>query len=266
LLILKLRSKTTKKYLHKIFTHTLFVGKQVVYLPSCPSTNETAAQMLALNQLHEGAVVIAEHQTAGKGQRGNSWEAEPGKNLTFSIVLKPHFLKVTQQFRLNVVIALAVSDTLQAYVSEGLKVKWPNDLYYYDNKLGGILIENTLKKNQIDTAIVGIGLNLNQTAFSIPSATSLATICNQLVDKREVLTYLLTKIEARYFQLKKNDWEPMLREYYARLYWMDGKPHTFKAEEYFTGVIEGIDEYGRLRIDDGQHCRVFAVKEIQFMR
>lgn len=252
--------------MYKILTDTLFVGKQVVYLPTCPSTNETATQLLATGQLYEGALVITDSQTAGKGQRGNRWQTHPHENLTFSVLFAPHFLKVQEQFRLTIAVSLAVMDCLQTYIAEGLKIKWPNDLYYYDNKLGGILIENTLKNNIIRHAVVGIGLNVNQTSFDLPTATSLQRITGQTYDKAQLINNLLKKLESRYLQLKNGRWPALLTQYYERMYWMDGQAHTFQtAGDTFSGIIQGVDAYGRLQLLTDSGLREFAVKEIQFL-
>eukprot|EP01137_Pigoraptor_chileana_P015025 Opistho-2@5140 len=109
-------------------------------------------------------VIITDNQTAGRGQRGNVWEASIGENLTFSLILKPNFLKASEQFQLNVAVSLGVLDCLSEYIDEDLKVKWSNDIYFQNQKMGGILIENTLQGYQIGYSVIGIGLNINQAA------------------------------------------------------------------------------------------------------
>ncbi len=234
-------------------------------MPFCHSTNDIAADLVRNSQLKEGAVVITDNQTSGKGQRGNLWESNPNSNLTFSLVLKPHFLDVSEQYFLNIAISLALHDFLSQYMGEGIRIKWPNDLYFYDNKLGGILIENGIKKNQLEYAIVGIGLNINQKKFHAPNATSLSLACGQDFDLEEVLPLLLHALESRYIQLKKVQFTRLLEEYYQKLYWMHEK-HLFKGLDYFEGTIQGIDKTGRIIISTHEKNYHFNIKEVKFIR
>jgi BirA family biotin operon repressor/biotin-[acetyl-CoA-carboxylase] ligase len=221
--------------------------------------------MVSKNRFFEGTVVITDDQISGKGQRGNSWEADPGKNLTFSIILKPHFLDISEQFFLNIIISLAIHDLLLQYISQGLTIKWPNDIFHHDNKLGGILIESSIKYNQLENVIIGIGLNINQMRFSSGNAISMAMICNQRFDLQEILALLLSHIESRYFQLKKFDFSYILNDYLQKLYWINEK-HKFKAEEIFEGEIKGVDKIGRLKIQTVQGMRYFNNKEVSFIQ
>ena len=148
--------------MYKIPANTLFVGKNLVFVPDCPSTNTLALQITQQSPAKEGTLVITDNQTAGKGQRGNVWEAEPRQNLTFSLILKPGFLAVSKQFYLNVVICLALKDYLMEKISRTVYIKWPNDILVHEKKISGVLIENQLQGAHISNSIVGIGLNMNQ--------------------------------------------------------------------------------------------------------
>lgn len=250
--------------MHKYFANTIFIGKQVVFLPSCHSTNDIAAKLVPEGKLLEGAIVMTDHQTAGRGQRGSSWEAAPGKNLTFSVVLKPHFLPIRSQFFLNIFTSLTIIDFLKAYVNKGLNIKWPNDIYCNNSKLGGILIENTLRKGTIEYTIIGIGLNINQQCFATEKATSLAQVCQKEFELETLLHQLLVFMEVRYLQLKNGKHQLLLDEYLSKLYWM-GEERVFKAADHFTGEICGIDEIGRLMIKTAGGIRKFDVKEVAFI-
>lgn len=234
-------------------------------MPTCHSTNDIASDLISKKGVHDGTVVITDHQTAGKGQRGNTWEAEPGKNLTFSIILRPHFLDISEQYFLNIIISISINDLFRQYVPDGLTIKWPNDIYYTDKKLGGILIESSIKNNLIEHVVAGIGLNINQVNFSNPNAISLSNICNQEFDKEEILSLLLKNIEVRYLQLKKRDFDGLRKEYHRNLYWVNEK-HLFKADTVFEGEIKGIDERGRLVILHEGWVRYYSNKEINFIR
>lgn len=250
--------------MHKSFNNTIFIGKQVVYLSTCHSTNDVALKMASRGLVYDGALIITDNQTSGKGQRGNTWEAEASKNLTFSIVLKPSFLHITDQFYLNIVISLAITDYLSQIMDQSVKIKWPNDIYCNTNKLGGILIENSIKNNRIADSIVGIGLNVNQTNFNVPTATSISLICNQNFDTRIVLSKLLPNIENRYFQLRNMQYDKLKKDYYQKMYKFNEWSSFFDKEE-FEGKIIGIDEIGRLLIDRKNGLKAFDIKEVRFL-
>ena len=247
---------------------TLFIGKSVIYLPTCHSTNEIASSLLGKPEIFEGTVVITSSQTAGKGQRGNKWEAEPDKNLTFSVILKPDFLKINQQFNLNIAISLAVYDFLTKYLGEKVKIKWPNDVFVVeserDKKICGILIQNTIRRENLEHAIAGIGININQENFSEPKAASLKSFTHQSYDLEKLFREISENIERRYLQLRENGMPALLNQYHHVLYWYRQR-RTFKAGGLFKGEIIGIDELGRLMIDTGPEVRVFNFKEVEFV-
>jgi len=249
--------------LYKSLAKTLFVGKNVIFLPSCHSTNDEAINYLQDGRLSEGAIVITNEQLTGKGQRGNSWESTPGKNLTFSFLLKPHFISIYQQFDLNLCISLGIIDALNQFES-GFQVKWPNDIYFHDKKVCGILIQNFLKQHQIESSIVGIGLNVNQTEFNVPTATSIAKITGRNHKLTEVLELLCMAIEARYLQLRSGKKEALKEAYLNNMYWF-GEDHIFKAEKPFSGRIVGITTEGRLEVETRKGLESFAMKEIAFI-
>src|SRR6201996_2639796 len=160
----------------------LFVGQNLLTLKEVDSTNNFLKNLASNSKpLPEGTVIMAENQYAGRGQQQNTWHAEPGKNLTFSLLLNPIFLPVSQQFDLTRAISISVFDTLRPLLGDALKIKWPNDVYYGDKKLGGMLIENILSGNTIKHAIVGIGLNVNQEKF--PETAVNATSVKQILQR-----------------------------------------------------------------------------------
>ena len=152
------------------------------------STNDYLAQLCKDNKAKEFYTVLADSQTKGKGQRGNHWESEAGKNLTFSIVLYPTALEVKKHFCLSMLAALSCIEALGAY-TDGFSIKWPNDIYWKDKKIGGILIENELEGGYIVQSIIGIGLNINQEVFysNAPNPVSLKQILDVDIDIQEVM-------------------------------------------------------------------------------
>ncbi|TXK51600.1 biotin--[acetyl-CoA-carboxylase] ligase [Pontibacter qinzhouensis] len=245
--------------------NTLFMGQQQYFLPTCDSTNTEAQKLLNKNEATEGCVVLTAQQTKGRGQRGNNWEAEPGKNITLSVILSPSFLLVRQQFYLNMAVSLAVLDLVR---EQGLiqgQVKWPNDLYVQDRKLGGILIENTISNQKIQQSIVGIGLNINQTNFSSPTATSLAAILERELDLDSVVAQLMEYLEKRYLELRAGRLAKIKFDYLRALYRYQ-EPHLFVVNgEQVPGQIQGVDEEGKLAVEVAQELRFFGFKEIGFV-
>jgi BirA family biotin operon repressor/biotin-[acetyl-CoA-carboxylase] ligase len=251
--------------LYKIPANTLFIGKNLVFVPDCHSTNTLALQLSQQPTATDGTVVITDHQTAGKGQRGNVWEAEPSMNLTFSLILKPKFLAVNKQFYLNIVICLALRDYLKERTPDPIHIKWPNDILVHEKKISGVLIENQLQGNEIINAIAGVGLNINQRSFEAPRATSLANLTGRAFNLDAELGALLGFIESRYLQLRQDKYEMLMNSYLESLYRINAR-HTFSHDgTTFEGVIRNLDESGKLRIQTEGGIRSFTVKEIAYV-
>lgn len=242
------------------------MGKKVVYMPSCHSTNDVASDLIKKGDVEEGTIVITDHQTKGRGQPGNHWEAEEGKNITCSLVLKPKTLSISDQFLLNVIISMGVADIVSSILSIDTKVKWPNDIYCKGEKVSGILIKNTIKKYTLENSVAGIGLNVNQQRFSNSKATSLSILSgNATYDLPQILESLVLSIEKRYFQWK-NDTESLWNDYLEQLYWL-GEVRTYKSEgEYFTGIIRSVTKSGKLVIEDEVYTKEFDFKTIEFIK
>jgi len=251
--------------LYKAPVATLFLGHNLVFVPECHSTNSLALQHCQQAEVPEGTVVITENQTAGRGQRGNSWEAQPGLNLTLSIIIKPGFLAVSDQFYFNMITSLAVWDYLKTRLQSKPAVKWPNDMLVDGKKICGILIENQLHGNRFASVVMGIGLNINQQQFTSPTATSLSLLTGKQYNLQTEFEKLLHYVEARYLQLKHGKLEELKQAYLAELYWL-GETHTFETEgNKVLGTITGIDAVGRLLVKIGGEVRAFGSKEIQFL-
>jgi BirA family biotin operon repressor/biotin-[acetyl-CoA-carboxylase] ligase len=254
--------------LYKIQPNTLFTGKTIKYLPVCHSTNDIATEIIQSDaKVFEGMVIITDHQTAGRGQRGNVWKTSIGENLTFSLILKPQFLKANQQFQLNVAISLGVLDCLSEFIDEDLRVKWSNDIYFQNQKMGGILIENTLQGYHIAYSVIGIGLNINQTEFHIPNASSLRNITTNPLqyDLNVILTKLLENIEKNYLAIKEGHYDLLKKRYLKNLFRIEENHYYRRNGELFIGKIIGIDENGQLGIESAGLVEYFGFKEIEFV-
>lgn len=192
---------------------------------------------------------------------------EPGKNILMSVLLRLKFLDPTQQYFLNLIVGLAVVDTVSKYVStEQLFLKWPNDIYINSKKLGGILVESNFRGSNLDHSVVGIGININQNGFGLVNASSLCLETGEQFDRHEIIEELLYNLEKWYLKLKNGNMDFILLAYHKILFWKD-ELHTFRAgEDEFEGIIKGIDTIGRLELLVGSSARFFGVKEIQFLR
>ncbi|WP_323134429.1 biotin--[acetyl-CoA-carboxylase] ligase [Tellurirhabdus rosea] len=246
---------------------TLILGQTIQYLPTCQSTNDVASELILNGQASEGLLVITHHQTAGRGQRGNPWEARPGENLTFSLVLQPSFLQASEQFWLNIAISLGISDWLVTHLHERMRIKWPNDLYVDNRKIGGILIENTLQGYSIAWSVVGIGININQTRFSHPNATSLL---NETPNDGEFvlensLNSIAEALEKRYLALRSGRRDVLKAEYLQRLFRYQEEAEYVSDGERFRGSIVGVGETGLLAIETAGRLRYFGFKEVEFV-
>jgi BirA family biotin operon repressor/biotin-[acetyl-CoA-carboxylase] ligase len=251
--------------MYKILANTIFLGKDVLFLPECHSTNDKALELIRLGKANEGSIVISAHQTQGKGQRGNSWETQSGQNLTFSLVLRPEFLDVSEQFFLNMMISNSIRKLLQEYLPD-LKVKWPNDLVIPDQgKIGGVLIENIVSSVAWEFAVVGIGLNINQRIFQTNNATSLSLITGGKFELEELFRLLIAHIEQGYISLKKGKTETVRIDYLNHLYLKDQWVIFKEKESHFEGKITGVSQFGKLQmiLRDGSE-RFFNLKEIAF--
>ena len=211
---------------------------------------------------------MAETQVAGRGQSQNSWHSEPGKNLTFSVLLNPRFLPVAEQFNLNMAISLALNDVLTAYFGPEASIKWPNDMYIGQDKIGGILIENIVQGAGFKHAIIGIGINVNQEEFPahLSNVTSFKKILHTDYDLNVLKNEICRSVEARYLQLKAGKRDGLLSEYLNNLYLLD-KPAPYRiGNEEVTGRITGISPEGFLLLETEEGIKRFGVKEIEFLK
>jgi len=246
--------------------NTLFTGRHLIRLSAVGSTNTYALELLRAGELPEGALILAGEQVSGRGQRGNSWESEPGKNLTLSFVFRPHFVPVTRQFDLTCAVSLAVHAALQRFLpGADVRIKWPNDLLANGKKICGILIENVLNGQSIQASVAGIGLNVNQEQFSLPDAVSMRQLAGRDFDLNEVLHSLCETLEARYLQLRAGQREALRSDYLARLHGLNQKLFFVAGGQAFRAMVKGVTEEGLLRLEAGGEEKRFALKEVRWM-
>ncbi|MBO5716658.1 MAG: biotin--[acetyl-CoA-carboxylase] ligase [Alistipes sp.] len=234
------------------------------YIEQTTSTNDEARK-----ECYDHLDAIwSEYQTSGRGQRGHSWHSAEGENVTFSVVLKPTFLPVVEQFLLSEVVALALVDTMAEYGIE-CRIKWTNDLYAGNSKLAGVLIEHQLSTEGIVRTIVGIGLNINQREFpaDLPNPTSMALLRSASFDRREVLERYMANLEAWYGRLLEGNKSAIEERYRELMYHLDEQHiYALASGEKFRAIIRGVRPSGELRLEheDGT-IREYAFKEVEFV-
>ncbi len=246
---------------------TLFVGKNIIELEMVDSTNTYAKELLAKEKPVEGTIVFAHEQHSGRGQMGNTWETEAGKNLTVSFILYPDFLDADKQFYLNMAISLALKDFCESVLPDEIKIKWPNDIYWHDKKLGGILIENTISGNRISSSVIGIGINVNQEEFdgTLPNPVSLLQISNFEFKLANLIEGLSVFIEKYYLQLRQLHFNFLDKGYTVALYRYQQTHEFKKGEQIIRGEINGVAKDGKLIFHSGGKEMRFAFKEIEFV-
>lgn len=237
---------------------------QILWLKETESTNNHLRRLLDKEQLPEGSLVVTDFQTAGKGQVGNSWESEAGMNLMFSLLLYPDFIPANRQFLISQIASLSVKETLDAY-TDFIQVKWPNDIYWKDRKICGMLIENDLSGQLLYCSIIGIGLNLNQSLFrsNAPNPISLTQITGKKYDREEVLNRFLRIFFQYYCLLLQEKEEEVRTAYMQALYHGEGYHRYRDGQGQFEARIQAIEPTGHLilQLRDGEQRR-YAFKEV----
>ena len=245
---------------------------EVLKLDSCVSTNSYAAALPYPEENGKMKIIVTTEQTAGRGQRGNHWEAEPGKNLTFSALWKPEGVLPSEQFAISEAVALAVCDLLAECGIEA-KVKWPNDIYVGDKKICGILIEHALLGTEITRTIAGVGINVNQEVFrsDAPNPVSIKQISGKNYDLDELLGEYARLLQDRLSLIvTKKGKKEIHDEYKGRMWRFDGQHYPFReasTDERYKGRIMDVEPGGLLHIrpEGEQNDRIYAFKEVEFL-
>jgi BirA family biotin operon repressor/biotin-[acetyl-CoA-carboxylase] ligase len=245
----------------------MIIGSVRVNHEKVSSTNTVAAALLNSEKPAEGTVITASFQAKGRGQTGNGWESEAGKNLLMSVILYPVTVRAEDQFIISQMVSLALYDLVRKEAS-GVKIKWPNDIYVKDDKIAGILIENSIMGNSIVSTVAGIGLNVNQKSWkgSAPNPVSLANLTGKVYDTEKILDELVRLLDERYAMVTGKDSGRLSDDYHAALYRL-GEWHRYAdAEGEFTGMIESAGAGGLLRVRRKNGIsRDYAFKEIDYI-
>ena len=240
---------------------------RIIKLNAIDSTNLFLRSLCLDTHVEDFTVVVAKHQTKGRGQMGTVWSSQDAKNLTFSVFKRFDNLKLDQQFVISMVSSLAVINTLKKLNLPKLSVKWPNDILSANKKICGILIENVIKQNNVAATVVGIGLNVNQVNFSnLPQASSLLNVTGIPYDLDELLQSILKELETLFDLVESNQFKTIKTTYESYLFRKD-KPSTFKNEEgLFSGFIKGVSNEGLLEVLlEDNILKTFDLKTIKLL-
>ncbi|XRE44221.1 Biotin--protein ligase [Tenacibaculum discolor] len=241
---------------------------KIIKLNAIDSTNTFLKNMVSKVVADDFTVVVAKTQTKGRGQMNSEWVVEEGKNLTFSVFSRFTDLDVEKHKYLNFSVSLSVFEVLKELGLPNLAIKWPNDILSGNKKLGGILIENTLKGSKIVSSVIGIGINVNQDSFSksLPNASSVKNILGKEFDLDILLGSILKKLEGYFRLLEKKEYE-LLEEAYLKFLYKKNVPTMFKNSQniLFMGKIIGVSKSGSLQIElENETIQEFGLKEVSF--
>lgn len=233
-----------------------------IELPSVDSTNNYAMGLIHEGLAQHGLTVRTAHQTKGKGQRGKVWETEPGANLSFSIIVKPGLL-LTQSFQLLAATALAVRDELAKVLGDETKIKWPNDLYWRDRKTGGILIENVVRGRQWQWAVIGIGINVNQTKFKgLKNPVSIKQVTGKETDVLELAHVIQQAVLINCDKLQQQGFGEIFESYNLQLYKLQQSVRLKKGARIISTKVNGVNKSGQLVTgNDVEECFDFGEVE-----
>ena len=244
------------------------IGNYTIQLNEIGSTNLFASELLEKDEPKEGTVIFTQNQTTGRGQSNNKWESEPDKNIAMSVILYPNFLKPSQQFKLNQVVSLAVWDAIHDFLGDSVRIKWPNDIYVGRKKICGILIQNSIIASHIQSSIIGIGINVNQSDFSfkLPNPTSFRIEKSKDYDLEEIRKSLCSKLELYYAQLRTRNFTLIDKAYHQRLYQVNKKAlYKDINNNIFSGEIVGTTAHGKLNMKIEGKLQSFDLKQVSFL-
>ncbi|MBB3894983.1 biotin--[acetyl-CoA-carboxylase] ligase [Bacteroides pyogenes] len=239
----------------------------LIHLSKTISTNTWIQQLCDRQSVEAWTTVLSDFQTSGRGQRGNSWESDDSKNLLFSFVIFPDFLEANRQFLISQIVSLAIKEELDTY-TEGFSIKWPNDIYWENKKIAGILIEHDLMGQNLCRSIVGVGLNVNQEAFhsSAPNPVSLFQITKKQYETIDILRNIMLRIQSYYRKLCMNNVDSIEKRYKEALFRKEGFYPYKDATGEFCARIINVEPQGKLILEDKNLTkRGYMFKEVEYL-
>lgn len=243
--------------------------RRIFRLDETASTNLYMRQILKDQHLEEGSLVIADYQTAGRGQMGNTWFSSKGKNLLFSVVIYPQKVRANAQFIFSRIASLAIQKTLSNYTND-IRIKWPNDIYWRDFKIAGMLIENDVQGMYVTNVIIGIGININEPVYpsQLPNPVSLRQITGAVQDREQILKTFQSEFFLLYAEFQKGNTKVIEDEYMHNLYRSDGYYCYDDGNDLFKAKIEKVYPSGllELKLEGNDELRTYSFKEVEFVQ
>jgi BirA family transcriptional regulator, biotin operon repressor / biotin---[acetyl-CoA-carboxylase] ligase len=235
--------------------------------PEVDSTNKSARTLFSNKEAKEGSIIYSFHQKNGKGRGENKWYSSENQSICLSLIIEPEKLSFSSFFKLHMMSSIAIVEALEKHIhSESLKIKWPNDIYYKDKKLAGILITNDIAGKYIKLSIIGVGINVNQCDFpnDIPNPISLKQITGIEHNIKSLLHDISHSLLENYDTLNSNI-DFFNTKYHKRLYKLDVLSKYYINNKVQEGIIKGIDEEGKLKLEQNKNIHAFDMDEIKFL-
>lgn len=239
----------------------------LLYLDQTDSTNTFAKRWGREENPVEGSAVYTEFQTGGRGQKGNSWFSSPNKNILFSLVIYPNFINAKNQFLISKIAALSLKNVLSKYTQD-IRIKWPNDIFWKDCKIAGILIENDLVDTKIQQSVIGMGININEETFPdhLPNPVSLYQICGETFDTKKIICQIIEEYQYLYENAKKGVVDKINADYMQDLYHADNYYEYIDSEGRFKAKIADVLPSGQLILErENGENKAYAFKQVQFV-
>ena len=227
-----------------------YFGSHVIQIDRVSSTNNYAAKLLNQTKIPFGAVIMAQFQDDGRGQRGAVWQSKSGENLLFSAILDGSLMKECPPFYLSKCVAVSIKDTLSFFLKHKIHLKWPNDVLVERRKIAGVLIESQWKGNNLFSSIIGVGLNVNQTQFEYGfDATSMKLLSANDYDLKEVLQVLCAKLNFNFNRLLSKEYSGLQQDYLSSLYKYNEKTHFKIGDKLEEVVLKDVNENGMVSLE-----------------
>lgn len=227
-----------------------YFGSHIIQIDRVSSTNNYAAKLLNQTKIPFGAVIMAQFQDDGRGQRGAVWQSKSGENLLFSAILDGSLMKECPPFYLSKCVAVSIKDTLSYFLKHKIHLKWPNDVLVERRKIAGVLIESQWKGNNLFSSIIGVGLNVNQTHFEYGfDATSMKLLSANDYDLKEVLQVLCTNLNFNFSRLLSKEYSDLQQDYLSSLYKYNEKTHFKIGDKLEEVVLKDVNENGMVSLE-----------------
>ncbi len=245
----------------------LMITPKYYHFPIVNSTNSKAKKCYDESKAKEGSIIYCSKQQKGKGRGNNAWYSSENESLCFSVILEPLFLEASNYYQLHKLISISLIESLESFIPEKkLCIKWPNDIYFENKKLGGILINNTIKGSSISLSIIGVGLNINQEKFpeELINPISLKNICGKNFSIDSILKKIGTAFFSNYSKFYK-DLHSFDSEYQQRLYKLGEKSIFIIKNKECTAFIRGVNEEGKILVEHETSIKAYAMDEVKML-